>query len=69
MTTKRYYTDQQAWRELQEFLPPRLRLDDETAPEEDFWDWNGHTIHLDRYRNQPGPRSCCSTASAPTGGR
>ena len=51
MTTKRYYKDQQAWRELQQFLPERLRLTDETAPEEDFWDWNGHTIHLDRYRN------------------
>ncbi|WP_353114356.1 alpha/beta hydrolase [Microbacterium sp.] len=51
MTTKNYYKDQQAWRDLQEFLPERLRLTDATAPEEDFWDWNGHTIHLDRYRN------------------
>ena len=51
MTTKRYYRDQQAWRQLQEFLPERLRLRDDTAPEEDFWDWHGHTIHLDRYRN------------------
>jgi pimeloyl-ACP methyl ester carboxylesterase len=51
MTTKRYYADQQAWRDLQQFLPERLRLTEATAPEEDFWDWNGHTIHLDRYRN------------------
>jgi len=50
MTERRYYRDQNAWRQLQEFLPPRLRLTDETAPEEDFWDWNGHTVHLDRYR-------------------
>ncbi|MGW4118592.1 alpha/beta hydrolase [Nocardia sp. NPDC004711] len=54
MTTKTqtlYYRDQQAWRDLQEFLPSRLRLDDTTAPEEDFWEWRGNTVHLDRYRN------------------
>ncbi|QLJ00383.1 alpha/beta hydrolase [Streptomyces sp. NEAU-sy36] len=46
-----YYRDQQAWRDLQQFLPERLRLTDATAPEEDFWDWRGHHVHLDRYRN------------------
>jgi len=46
-----YYRDQQAWRDLQQFLPARLRLTDETAPEEQFWDWRGHRIHLDRYPN------------------
>ncbi|WP_037366787.1 alpha/beta hydrolase [Amycolatopsis orientalis] len=46
-----YYRDQQAWRDLQQFLPERLRLTDTTAPEEDFWDWRGHRVHLDRYRN------------------
>ncbi|MEU8971113.1 alpha/beta fold hydrolase [Streptomyces monashensis] len=43
--------DQRAWRELQQFLPARLRLTDETAPEEEFWDWRGHRVHLDRYLN------------------
>ncbi|MFE7616531.1 alpha/beta hydrolase [Streptomyces sp. NPDC057496] len=45
------YRDQQAWRDLQKFLPERLRLTDATAPEEEFWDWRGHRVHLDRYRN------------------
>ncbi|MFJ3648800.1 alpha/beta hydrolase [Streptomyces murinus] len=45
------YRDQQAWRDLQRFLPERLRLTDETAPEEEFWDWRGHRVHLDRYPN------------------
>ncbi|OIJ88666.1 alpha/beta hydrolase [Streptomyces sp. MUSC 14] len=45
------YRDQRAWRELQRFLPARLRLTDETAPEEEFWDWRGHRVHLDRYRD------------------
>jgi len=51
MAEGRYYRDQNAWRDLQKFLPERLQLSDQDAPEEDFWDWNGHTIHLDRYRN------------------
>ncbi|MET9214643.1 MULTISPECIES: alpha/beta fold hydrolase [unclassified Nocardia] len=46
-----FYRDQQAWRELQQFLPQRLHLDDDSAPEEDLWEWRGNTVHLDRYRN------------------
>ncbi|WP_435220292.1 alpha/beta hydrolase [Streptomyces sp. Tue6028] len=45
------YRDQRAWRELQEFLPAHLRLTHETSPEEDFWDWRGHRVHLDRFPN------------------
>ncbi|MFV8164938.1 alpha/beta hydrolase [Mycobacterium sp. 134] len=44
-----FYRDQQAWRRLQNYLPDRLRLTDQTAPAEEFWDWNGHRVHLDRY--------------------
>ncbi|MGW7408799.1 alpha/beta hydrolase [Streptomyces sp. NPDC054833] len=55
-TAPAYYRDQQAWRDLQEFLPSRLRLTDATAPEEEFWDWRGHRVHLDRYRD-PGARA------------
>ncbi|WP_054814693.1 alpha/beta hydrolase [Nocardia arizonensis] len=46
-----YYRDQSDWRALQRFLPARLRLDETTAPVEDFWEWRGNTVHLDRYRN------------------
>ncbi|MDG3011858.1 alpha/beta hydrolase [Rhodococcus sp. D2-41] len=47
--TPAYYRDQPDWRELQQFLPARLRLSDATAPVEQFWDWRGHRVHLDRY--------------------
>ncbi|WP_335935704.1 helix-turn-helix domain-containing protein [Streptomyces sp. PTD5-9] len=47
----RAYRDQRAWRDLQRFLPERLRLTDETAPQEEFWDWCGHRVHLDRCPN------------------
>lgn len=46
-----YYRDQQAWRDLQQFLPERLRLTDETAPREEYWNYRGHGVHLDRYPN------------------
>ncbi|MFJ4188431.1 alpha/beta hydrolase [Kitasatospora sp. NPDC089509] len=49
--TPTHYRDQQAWRDLQQFLPARLRLTDATAPGEEFWNWRGHRVHLDRYRN------------------
>ena len=50
MASAALYQDQQAWKDLQEFLPERLRLDETTAPDEEFWGWRGHWIHLDRYR-------------------
>ncbi|MBV2155401.1 alpha/beta hydrolase [Kitasatospora sp. SUK 42] len=50
-TAPAYYRDQQAWRDLQRFLPERLRLTDATAPEEEYWTWRGHRVHLDRYRD------------------
>lgn len=51
MVGRRFYRDQNAWRDLQKFLPERLRLTDQDVQEEDFWGWRGHAIHLDRYRD------------------
>ncbi|MET8815653.1 alpha/beta fold hydrolase [Streptomyces sp. NPDC004549] len=47
--TPTLYREQRAWRQLQRHLPERLRLTDTTAPVEEFWDWRGHRVHLDRY--------------------
>ena len=51
MTNQRFYRDQQAWRQLQNYLPERLRLNDSSAPVEEFWTWRGNAVHLDRYPN------------------
>lgn len=51
MAGDRFYRDQSVWRELQQFLPHRLQLTQATEPEEDFWQWRGHRVQLDRYRN------------------
>ncbi|SKG69043.1 Lysophospholipase-like protein [Mycobacteroides abscessus subsp. bolletii] len=69
MSDRRYYQDQRAWRDLQQFLPERLRLDDSSAPDEDFWDWNGHTVHLDRYRNPDAPARVVLHHGVGTNGR
>lgn len=45
------YQSQQAWREIQSFLPREYQLQPGHEPEEDWWTWRGHKIHLDRYRN------------------
>src|SRR5688500_4191597 len=37
-----HYRDQQAWPDLQQLVPARHRLTDDSAPEEEFWNWRGH---------------------------
>lgn len=45
------YATQQNWKDIQAFLPQHLQLTADTAPREEWWDWEGHRIHLDTYRN------------------
>jgi len=63
------YRDQRAWRDLQEYLPERLRLTDETAPAEEFWEWRGHRVHLDRYVNPDAPAKIVQHHGVGTNGR
>lgn len=65
----RYYRDMPQWRELQQFLPERLRLDDNTAPGEEFWGWRGHSVHLDRYPNPSAPAKVVLHHGVGTNGR
>ncbi len=45
------YQAQEAWKKIQLFLPKEYQLTPDQEPEEDWWDWEGHRIHLDRFRN------------------
>lgn len=36
------------WEKYQSYLPQRLRVDDATAPAEEWWQWRGMNIHIDR---------------------
>ncbi|MGK2321267.1 alpha/beta hydrolase [Gordonia rhizosphera] len=64
------YREQSAWRDLQEFLPERLRMiDDDDLPTEEFWSWQGHEIHLDRYPNPDAPAKVILHHGVGTNGR
>lgn len=63
------YRDQAAWRELQGYLPERLRLTDATAPSEEFWQYRGHRVHLDRYANPQAPAKIVLHHGVGTNGR
>lgn len=43
------YRDDPHWGRFQDFLPERLRLGPADLPREEFWEWCGHRIHLDRF--------------------
>jgi pimeloyl-ACP methyl ester carboxylesterase len=49
------YENEIVWREMQQYLPPEFQWGEGQRPEEEWWNWNGHRIHLDTYRN-PGAR-------------
>lgn len=46
------YDNQEAWKSIQSYLPEEYRLTEATMPKEEYWDWKGHKIHLDTYRNE-----------------
>lgn len=46
------YENQQSWKEIQSFLPVNYQLTVDCMPKEEYWSWNGHSIHLDTYRNK-----------------
>ena len=63
------YRDQKAWKEIQGFLPEEWRLTEETLPVEEYWDWEGHKVHLDAYRNAQAPAKVILFHGVGTNGR
>lgn len=45
------YEDQEAWKDIQAFLPSRLYFTTDHSPTEEWWQHRGHHLHLDRWRN------------------
>lgn len=68
-TKPRFYRDQQAWKDLQAYLPARLHLTDADVPLEEFWNHRGHEIHLDRYLNPDAPAKVILHHGVGTNGR
>ncbi|WP_010621064.1 alpha/beta hydrolase [Paucilactobacillus suebicus] len=48
MTT---YKNQQAWRDVQNFLPKKYHFTNSYHPTEESWNWKGNGVHLDTFRN------------------
>ncbi|MCG5078898.1 alpha/beta hydrolase [Paraburkholderia tagetis] len=66
MTT---YAQQQNWRDIQRFLPAEFQLTPPQEPQEEWWPWNGHRIHLDCYRNASAPLKVILFHGVGTNGR
>ncbi|WP_444635008.1 alpha/beta hydrolase [Cupriavidus oxalaticus] len=49
------YAQQQNWRDVQRFLPAEFQLRPGQEPQEEWWPWGPHRIHLDCYRNAAAP--------------
>jgi alpha-beta hydrolase superfamily lysophospholipase len=45
------YKTQSNWREIQDFLPKEFQLGPDHEPSEEWWQWRGHQVHLDCFRN------------------
>ena len=45
------YATQPVWQQMQAFLPAEFRIQPGHEPSEEWWDWQGHRVHLDAYRN------------------
>lgn len=45
------YEKQTAWKSVEAFLPEKLHFTAQYHPSEEWWDWHGHRVHLDTFRN------------------
>lgn len=45
------YQKQDDWEKIQAFLPSDLHFTGQYQPEEAWWNWKGHKVHLDQFRN------------------
>ncbi len=63
------YTSDRTWRAIQQFLPADMRLSDGFMPTEEYWDWQGHQIHLDRLTQPDSPVTVILLHGVGTNGR
>ena len=55
MKTRTMYKDIQNWKEYQTFLPLSMRFTAKDIPTEEWWEWKGLDVHLDRMKNPASP--------------
>ncbi|WP_421865046.1 alpha/beta hydrolase [Parvibaculum sp.] len=69
MNTEPSYRNQAAWSRIQAHLPEKYQLAAADMPEEETWEWQGHKIHLDRYRRPEAPARVILFHGVGTNGR
>lgn len=63
------YQEQKAWKEIQSVLPEDYRFTAEYSPVEEWWDWQGHKVHLDCFRNPEAKKKIIMLHGVGTNGR
>lgn len=49
------YADDDAWQRVQALMPAHVRCVGDRVPDEEYWAWRGHRIHVDRYADPEAP--------------
>lgn len=47
--SKRSYREFESWRGFQEYFPEKARIKSGQEPQEEYWEWNEYSVHIDRY--------------------
>ena len=63
------YSKQSEWREIQSYLPKKYHFTDNYHPTEEWWNWKGHEVHLDCFRNEKAPVKVILLHGVGTNGR
>lgn len=63
------YNEQREWLEIQEYLPKKYHFTANYQPTEEWWDWKGHNVHLDCFRNPKAPVKVILLHGVGTNGR
>lgn len=63
------YENQQAWHDVESFLPNSYHYTNTYHPKEEHWDWNGNKIYLDTFRNSKAKAKIIMFYGVGTNGR
>lgn len=63
------YSKQREWFEIQQYLPKKYHFTKKYQPSEEWWDWKGHKVHLDCFRNPKSPVKVILLHGVGTNGR
>ena len=63
------YKEQRAWKDIQNELPESYRFTEDFLPTEEWWEWKGHRVHLDCFRNPKAQAKVIMLHGVGTNGR